>query len=355
MRNLKLIDKFREKINSNNFVMYKYQNIANRNQWGCICSAMDWITVAMQYIVDVDAGKRRCIQSMEMYAYISSIDVIWEAIQQLHRVLFQTNNIPFKDERECFFNKIIDQDDNNYFKTLRASFGAHPVNLKGKDNGEKYFASWSGSIAGDYDVLLYSNKVDGGFRTLYLKIDELNKFLDKRYNYLNKLMDEIDRQYTEFKYKMSKKSIKRNDEICAQLYILQTESKERLHLYETIINKLIIIFNTAITDKENKKMVLEYRKSLYCLVNDIYRALQDIDSYEVNDAVLYQTSDKLPAGYGYFVEKLTEYIYGVGYPPSVWEEKLIEKFKGHFVINYSSYEELYVLILSCINKLNKNN
>lgn len=93
MKDLNLIGKFRDKVNSHGFVLFKYRNVKGKDQWSCICSAMDWITVAMEYIADVEAGRKSCKQSMEMYAYISSIDVVWEAVQQLHRVLFQTGEM----------------------------------------------------------------------------------------------------------------------------------------------------------------------------------------------------------------------------------------------------------------------
>lgn len=354
MKDLKLIRKFRDKVNSNGFVLFKYRDVQGKDKWSCICSAMDWITVSMEYIDDVRNGKRSCLQSMEMFAYIASIDVVWEAVQQLHRVLFNTDKIPFKNENKCFNEKLLEQDDNDYFKTLRASFGAHPVNLKGEEKGEKYFASWSGDFLGNYSVLLYSNKVGNGFRTLYLKMNELNKFLDKRYNYLYQLMDEIDRQYEEFKHEMKNIPIKRVDDIYNQLLILQEESNKRMHLYDTLIKELTMIFNVEITNIENENMVIEYKEELKPLVNDIYKSLQDMDNNEINDDILYQTSEKLPNGYGYFISKLTDYIYGAGYSPMVWEDRLTEIFKEHFVMEYSSYDELYLLILSCINKLNKN-
>lgn len=354
MRNLELIERFRDKVNSHGFVLFKYRDVKGKDQWSCICSAMDWITVAIEYIADVEAGKKNCKQSMEMYAYISSIDVVWEAVQQLHRVLFQTGEIPFKNEYECFDNKILEQYDNDYFKTLRASFGAHPVNLNGKEKGERYFASWSGDFLGNYSVLLYSNKVGNGFHTMYLKMNELNKFLDKRYDYLNQLMDEIDRQYVEFKHGMQNTPIKQADDMLNQLSILKEESTKRLGLYNTDIGKLIMIFNVEITNKENEKMVDKYKESLKLLISQLYNSLQSMDNSGIYYDILYQTSEKLPNGYGYFVSKLTDYIYGAGYHPMIWEDRLEEIFKEHFIMEYSSYDELYVLILSCINKLNEN-
>ena len=76
--------------------------INGKNQWGCICSAMDWITVAIEYIIQFHTSKEN-VQSMEMYAYISSIDVVWEGVQQLHRVLYPNKQqLPFAGKYECF-------------------------------------------------------------------------------------------------------------------------------------------------------------------------------------------------------------------------------------------------------------
>lgn len=354
MSSLDLIDRFRDKVNSNDFVLFKYHAVQGKDKWSCICSAMDWITVAIEYISDVRNGKRSCLQSMEMFAYIASIDVVWEAVQQLHRVLFNTNRIPFKNENECFEEKILEEDDNDYFKTLRASFGAHPVNLNGREKGEKYFASWSGDMLGDYSVLLYSNKVGNGFRTMYLKMNELNKFLDKRYAYLNQLMDEIDRQYEEFKQEMRNIPIERTDNICNQLVILKDASSKRLNLHKTLIDKLIMVFDVPITNKENEKMVNEYKKDLKHVAGQIYNSLQTIDCEGVDYDVMYQTTNKLQNGYGYYIEKISNYIYGTGYPPTFWEPRLQKIFKDHFAMEYSNYKEMYILIISCIHKLNKN-
>lgn len=289
---------------------------------------------------------------MEMFAYIASIDVVWEAVQQLHRVLFNTNQIPFKNEDECFQEKMLDEDDNDYFKTLRASFGAHPVNLNGKEKGEKYFASWSGDMLGDYSVLLYSNKVGNGFRTMYLKLNEINKFFNKRYGHLSQLMDEIDRQYEKFKQEMRSIPIELSDNICEQLEILKDASSKRLELHTTLIDKLIMIFNVPITNKENEKMVNEYKEALKSVVCQLYKSLQTIECDGVDYDVVYQTTSNLENGYGYYVEKISSYIYGTGYPPAFWEPRLQEIFRDYFAMEYSGYKEFYVLIISCIHKLN---
>ena len=118
----KLIDLFREKVNNNgaDLILHRYRNNNGKNQWSIICSAMDWISVVVGVMT-----------------FIVCIDVLWEAIQQLHRVLLNTENIPFVNEKSVFQHKKFETTDNKYFKTIRACFATHPVNLKDDFSGEK--------------------------------------------------------------------------------------------------------------------------------------------------------------------------------------------------------------------------
>ena len=352
----KLINIFRDKVNEEEYVFFKYRNVNGEDQWSRICSAMDWITVGMEYIQSVKEGGRSTQQSMEMYAYISSIDVVWEAIRQLHYVFFQTLDTPFWGEQECFSDKVFQSsDDNHYFKEIRAAFGAHPVDLKVKNGGkkEKFFASWSGSFLGGYDVLLYNGKVGGGYLKMSLDPKELDLFLEKRYSHLKKLIDEIDRQYINFKNEMIKKAIPKNQDVVSQLETLKDEAEKRnFSGINGCIQKLIIIFSTKITNQENERMVLSYRELLDSLVQDIYFSLQNMDFEELDDSLLYERTNKLSNGYGYYIEKLMEYINSAGYSPIIWEGTLREIFDSHFILEYENFEEFYVLIRACINQLN---
>ena len=141
-RNLdsKLIDLFREKVNDNgaDFVLHRYRNINGKNQWSIICSAMDWISVVVDEIdVKKLSYKNDNDSSIRVMTFIVCIDVLWEAIQQLHRVLFNTQEIPFVEEKSVFRHKLFETTDNEYFKTIRACFATHPVNLKDDFSGEK--------------------------------------------------------------------------------------------------------------------------------------------------------------------------------------------------------------------------
>lgn len=96
----KLIDLFREKVNDNgaDFVLHRYRNINGKNQWSIIYSAMDWISVVDEIDVKKLSYKNDNDSSIRVMTFIVCIDVLWEAIQQLHRVLFNTQEIPFVEE-----------------------------------------------------------------------------------------------------------------------------------------------------------------------------------------------------------------------------------------------------------------
>ena len=136
----KLIDLFREKVNNNgaDLILHRYRNNNGKNQWSIICSAMDWISVVVGEIdVRKLSKKNNNDSSIRVMTFIVCIDVLWEAIQQLHRVLLNTENIPFVNEKSIFQHKKFETTDNKYFKTIRACFATHPVNLKDDFSGEK--------------------------------------------------------------------------------------------------------------------------------------------------------------------------------------------------------------------------
>ena len=355
MIRLDKIEAFRDEVNKDKFVLSTYKSVNGKNQWGCICSAMDWITVAIEYIMHFHANNEDYIQSMEMYAYISSIDVVWEGIQQLHRVLFpNARKLPFAGEFKCFSHRIYEnKDDNTYFKEIRACFGAHPVNLQG-ENGERLYASWSGNFyGGGYSVILYSNSPEKPFKEMSIYMHELNHFLEQRYNYLDVLKDQIQEQRNSFYLSMQQCKIQRSDNPMEQLRILEKEVHNRgeCDYFEFLAKQLQLIFGTPITVKENKVMVERYRNRLIPLIEDLFQHVQNMDMSDIEDSVLFPRPASLPDGYSYWLEKIGNYISGAGYPPSYWEGQLKQIFAGKFVMEYESYQELYVIILACMSEL----
>jgi hypothetical protein len=147
--NGELIRFFRERVNERDFVNHVYQNKNGKNYWSIICSAMDWIETVIDRI-DIKPLSRKNDNeaSLKVIIFIMCIEILWEAIQQLSRIFIDQKTLPFDQKESIFQNKMIPSTDNEYFKSIRACFAAHPVNLRDDFSGdginEKRYASWSG-------------------------------------------------------------------------------------------------------------------------------------------------------------------------------------------------------------------
>ena len=86
---------------------------------------MDWISVVVDEIdVKKLSYKNDNDSSIRVMTFIVCIDVLWEAIQQLHRVLFNTQEIPFVEEKSVFLlapgeNRHFEPGENSQFQPGR--------------------------------------------------------------------------------------------------------------------------------------------------------------------------------------------------------------------------------------------
>ena len=355
----KLIDDFQNAVNENDYVLFKYRDVAERNQWNCICSAMDWITVAVEHICTNPPKNPTSIQA---YAYISSVDIIVEAVCQLHRVLLHTSETLFGKENTVFQDNQFNQTDLVYFKTIRACFGAHPVNLdepnESNDNHQKRrFASWSGDVAsgsGAYSVILYSNQVNGDNIFLEINFAEIDAYLEIYYNYLHELMVEIRRQYHEYIATMRKQKFECTGSPLSQLLILEKQSamrRDNTH-YRVTINQLVELFSTKVSCDENQPLVEWYRSELLKLVDEIRSNLQHMTFVDLtHDDMIGAMPTGLPNGWGYWVGKLSEHIWSNGYLADAWVNKIEKIFGSLFVCEYETYDELYLLVQAALYRM----
>lgn len=355
-----LINRFRECVNEHDLVFNLYHHYNEKNKWNIICSAMDWITVSIDGI-DPDSLilENNNQASIRYMSFIMCIDILWESIQQLHRVIFNTQLIPFKSEKSIFRKNITQKSDNDYFKTIRACFAAHPVNLNDHftESGikEQRYASWSGGGFGhgDFSVILYSNKIDEDDIFLDVYTEELIQFAEQRYQYLNVIMDELNRQKGEYLNSCRNRKIQTSDSITEQISILIRESKDRLNneYYNYELQKLNIIFSTPVSYSQNIVIVNRYKKALMQKVSEIFQALQNMTFEELpSEKVI---DDSAPSSCQYAFSKLCDVVYGRGYSALISISSLKSALDS--IVNLdetSSYYELYVVALSGFFMLN---
>ena len=193
-----LIDMFRKKVNEDHFCQIKYSDVDGINQWHCICSAMDWINVAV-YKIDfypkLHLFGYNHDTTLEILSLLMRVAMLKEGVEQLHRVLCVTAEAYLKDDRRVWGDNPFGQTDNEYFETLRSCFGVHPINLKGFKYGDtenKRFAGWPSVGLGEFEVILYPQKTNGEDIVISISFEELEQYATIRYNHLNELIEIID-------------------------------------------------------------------------------------------------------------------------------------------------------------------
>lgn len=306
-----LINDFRKKANKNWAVYHIYKNQNGKDLWGLICSAMDWITVAVDGIdISLLSGDNSNEASIKMMTFLSCIDVMWEGISQLYRALYGTTKIPLNNDRTVFKDK--DKTDNEYFKVIRAIFMAHPVNLYdvyGKS--DKWFASWSGGqfSSKNFSVILYSNIPGKQSVEFPISYSELMNFASRRYSLLSDFMDKIDENISNYNLKWRGIAIPVPDNPIEHIELLIEENENRWEndFIRNRLEYLNIVFSADPSSEKNKIILAEYKKVLETEIAQIHQLLQDVDY----DHDLKKVEVHIPSGMGYMYDQLYDGFSGV--------------------------------------------
>ncbi|EMF0803803.1 TPA: hypothetical protein ACV5CR_001341 [Klebsiella aerogenes] len=282
-----LIDELREAVNHNlDYVYTHFSDQKGKNRWGALCSCMDWITVAIRYIKNYpELSDDIDIRAMQVYSLISSIDIITESIEQLHRIVIseKLEGWPFKGKNTVFKKKVAylsGKDDDLYFGEIRSVFGAHPTKLRnGKE--EKLFASWphENSFEGfDFTVNLSSNIVGKEDVSFGINIAELLAYAKERFEHLGDIKHGLDFLYDKRCNELAKIQIPESHSIQEELDLLLEASKVRFNneYYHYTISELITIFSVTLTEEKLKSDELAFKDKLLPLIVEIRRNLQNM-------------------------------------------------------------------------------
>lgn len=315
------VREFRDLVNSNSSFVYQiYKDKEGKNLYNLVCSCMDWISVSVRHLENASEFDENIdTKSMQVYSLISSIDLISESITQLHRVFIDERTVPFRGEKKCFSNRLFpNEDDDTYFKTIRACFGAHPVALN--QSNSKRFASWpfdSHRNSGDLSVYLYSRDVNEDDLLLNLSINELLDFLVTRYEYLDVIGGKINSLFIDYQNKLANQLIETKSDPLEQLYVLKLESERRLDndYYNSEINDLIMIFEAEVTDPQLVKMANDFRGNLLPLIDEIRENLQAMKIVDLVKDPMHKVKSNLSERLSYELPKFYSWVYHGRYDP----------------------------------------
>jgi hypothetical protein len=352
-----LIISFRNLVNSNSYyILHKYRNQEGKNRWNIICSAMDWITVSIDnYNSYAFESPKKDLNKycMDVYNFISIIDIITESVNQLHRVLTGSINPPFKEEKIIFTNN--DQkDDSEYFKHIRAIFGAHPVNLN--KNNERWYASWpfKGHFNNyDLEVFLYPLSSTMDTMRIGIYLEELKKFAERRYNYLIDLESLIKEDYDLYIGKCQKREINFSSNGIDDAILLKIEHNNRLpnDYIDMMIDDVIKYLGVDITNSTNTEIYLDFMHKVKTVLEDLKDAVQTMD-YRERASYSYLDYD-IPANYTYAFSKYVEYLEGK-YDPlaEYFFSEIKELLKNIVELDWNmSNDEQKLLIVAGLQKL----
>ena len=363
--------RFREKANEHMFLLAKYSNIAGKDLWGCVCSAMDWIDVGVQYIEKFQPSGRHGLQNcIEIYSFITAIDITYEAIISLFWVLQKNGKdgargrTPFYQKKGCFSaaaNTSITDD--RFFKEIRACCGAHPTNLEtlisDDEIGKKQyrFASWTYiENSESFNVMLYPESATGKTITIKVFYSELIEYFELRFSYLNTLIDRIDELYAEFKKEKANEPIPKSSDPLEQLRILKAANAQRLNneYYNEIIDQFICFLNTDFESKTNESLVENYRAKLLSEIEALYYNIQHLDYRDMPLDKLLNPPSLRVDWFGFELAALSGYVLSGIYKP--YNQKiLIDPLKDIVCFDsIHSDRELYWLIVIALNIKEQN-
>lgn len=336
-----LITDFRDVVNEGEFAYSYFINRNGKNQFSPICSCMDWISVSVRYLMNFpELSEDIDVKAIQVYSLISSIDITVEALQQLHRIIEsdpKLTNWPFRNSVSSFKNKtpyLSSEDDDTYFKSIRAIFGAHPTNLK-NIHGERLFASWPHFHAfneNDFTISLYNNKHGIDDVIFGIKFDELITYVESRYNYLATLKDSVIAVRNKHYSTLSKQIIPSTDNIHAELRLLLSEVAVRgdNDYYRMEVEGLIKLFGGKVKESHLQGEVEVFLSKLHPIAVEIRYNLQEMNiedlttkhgviisrlpknalHYVLQKMFTWLHSDRYDPMGGFYVNKLNEYSGG---------------------------------------------
>lgn len=292
-----LSNKFREKANDYNFLCFQYSNKNERDLWSCICSSMDWIDVGVQYIERFQPPNHpSLLNCMEIFSFIQAIDITYEAIKSLFWALVNNGaedkkgHSPFYNEKGCFSSiKNNTITDDKLFKEIRACCGAHPTNLHtyisdDKQKKQERYASWIyAETNSSFSVMLYPDSTSNKTITVNVSYAELMDYFEKRFYYLNNLIDKIDELFEVFRKEKINDIIPKSSNTIEQLKILKDANADRLNnqSFDETIEQLLLFFNTQFESKENESIVENYREKLISGIDELYENIQNLEYKEM--------------------------------------------------------------------------
>lgn len=188
----KIIKDFRDLMNEGFYGANNLSDVKGKNDWGLICSQMDWIQMWVKEIENISFNNKSNYRNkINVAQFILGIDTIVTAAKKLldH---FDINYSELENKNNIFKEKYFpEMNDFDYFKNaIRITCAIHPIDIK-TPNKKNFYASWVSSSGNEIIIFIYSENAEDENESLkvqrkelllfandwYKKIEDINLFL----------------------------------------------------------------------------------------------------------------------------------------------------------------------------------
>jgi len=192
----KIIEDFRDLMNEDFYGAYNFDDVNGKDDWGLICSQMDWIQMWVEEIENISFNnKSKYRNKINIAQFILGIDTIVNATKCLLNY-FDIDYTEVKEEENIISEKFYPElDDYTYFKRIRSVCAIHPTDIKAGDN--QFYAGWVNSIGDDFFIFIYNEDSKEDNEQLKIKKNDLLLFANKWYkkikdinSYIRPIIDE---------------------------------------------------------------------------------------------------------------------------------------------------------------------
>jgi len=335
---LQLNKKLRDKVNEiGNFAYNKEYSfpvdgkaVSAKNAYNCICAALDRIGDLSTYCnsIELTQDKDGVFALCNLLNYAQTLIDCITIIGKVYNVVYEAKHDRSSFSQYGFNGKGTDE---KYFKYLRSLCSVHPLATNrygGEYQGNELewcpYISCGSSVANrmlaigdknlenaDYIAVIYRN--DYTFcKNLPIKLCEIFDYIEKRYNFINDVINGIDTYNKQRIEELKAQHIPTPDECSSYSDYLLNLDKELALRYSAcsyMVKEWLAMLQTKFDDEYIQTKFDAYLKVLKDGIKNIHNRLQAMDLFDDDDLVAINLKEiKALNAYGYEREKI-HYLY----------------------------------------------
>lgn len=395
-----IIRKLRDKINEQKNISYNKMYKKYR-AWDKICAIMDRLDDTVEYLntIELNTGKYKR-SAFDFFDFMNNASVVIDCVKELSKI-FEVSDSEIKNSTNTFNEVGSDGNgtDEKYFEYLRSLCSVHPVETsrhkRYQDNDFECspYVVWNNNLRWSNDdcdiyAVVYTSKDNEAFKRVRIYIEQVFKYVEIRLNFIEKIIDGIDKYQKDMLLQLKKRHIKNDTEFNSYIeYLtnLDEEAKDRYgDEYWYSFEYVIKLLQLKLSDSENENKMELYINALKYAIKFEHNALQNMNNigYENNglkyteeniETSLYDklyspsSGSKEERRYGYNIEKIQYLSYDSGDSNKEWAYVQLNEARDFFekyvsFRNAKSDFEYYALVnlalyLECLENdciINKN-